>query len=69
MYTCTVATHSELLEAYSRCSSGSEVIAVQDRWLEEARKEQLTKKESERTLSIDYIYTERRLMVFIVCYS
>ena len=41
IYTICHILCSELLEAYSRCGGGSEVIAAQNQWLQEAQRQRL----------------------------
>ena len=55
IYTICHIACSELLEAYSRCGGGAEVIAAQDQWLQEAQRQRLRERESDYSSAGVYI--------------
>ena len=50
-----VGVCSDLLEAYSKCSDGSEVVAVQEKWLEEAHRERDSQRESKCSFNWGFV--------------
>lgn len=50
-------SHSELLEVYSECGNGADVVAAQDRWLQEAQRQRHAHRESNDIFySCTYVY-------------